>query len=190
MAPRYAKPGGRSASVVIAFPCAQPLAHPVGDAHELGALADVEGAVARQLAVDDVDDAPRPRRHDDDARRQEHRLGNRVGNEDDRLAGALPEPQELLVQVVAGDLVERPERLVHQEEIGLEAERARSEEHTSELQSLMRISYAVFCLKKKTIRYNKKKKATGIRPMPEKERTCTVLNTRQQITPCNHYNTP
>src|SRR3546814_5622760 len=30
---------------------------------------------------------------------------------------------------------------------------ARSEEHTSELQSLMRISYAVFCLKKKT--YNK-----------------------------------
>src|SRR3546814_8429615 len=30
------------------------------------------------------------------------------------------------------------------------AARARSEEHTSELQSLMRISYAVFCLKKKT----------------------------------------
>src|SRR3546814_3299927 len=28
---------------------------------------------------------------------------------------------------------------------------ARSEEHTSELQSLMRISYAVFCLKKKTM---------------------------------------
>src|SRR3546814_3500325 len=30
----------------------------------------------------------------------------------------------------------------------------RSEEHTSELQSLMRISYAVFCLKKKTTRNN------------------------------------
>src|SRR3546814_5948368 len=30
----------------------------------------------------------------------------------------------------------------------------RSEEHTSELQSLMRISYAVFCLKKKTINKN------------------------------------
>src|SRR3546814_3967828 len=29
----------------------------------------------------------------------------------------------------------------------------RSEEHTSELQSLMRISYAVFCLKKKKIIY-------------------------------------
>src|SRR3546814_3878546 len=30
------------------------------------------------------------------------------------------------------------------------ARRRRSEEHTSELQSLMRISYAVFCLKNKT----------------------------------------
>src|SRR3546814_9443567 len=37
------------------------------------------------------------------------------------------------------------ERLVELAEINL-----RSEEHTSELQSLMRISYAVFCLKKKT----------------------------------------
>src|SRR3546814_8006433 len=35
-----------------------------------------------------------------------------------------------------------------------EADRVRSEEHTSELQSLMRISYAVFCLKKKNINTN------------------------------------
>src|SRR3546814_10751241 len=34
-------------------------------------------------------------------------------------------------------------------QIFLEIAEARSEEHTSELQSLMRISYAVFCLKKK-----------------------------------------
>src|SRR3546814_5421192 len=34
---------------------------------------------------------------------------------------------------------------------GLVLTRDRSEEHTSELQSLMRISYAVFCLKKKKI---------------------------------------
>src|SRR3546814_8831895 len=34
---------------------------------------------------------------------------------------------------------------------GVPSETVRSEEHTSELQSLMRISYAVFCLKKKTI---------------------------------------
>src|SRR3546814_2932703 len=34
---------------------------------------------------------------------------------------------------------------------------ARSEEHTSELQSLMRISYAVFCLKKKKKKKDKYK---------------------------------
>src|SRR3546814_1026882 len=38
------------------------------------------------------------------------------------------------------------------------ARAARSEEHTSELQSLMRISYAVFCLKKKNNNQNRKKK--------------------------------
>src|SRR3546814_10773501 len=43
----------------------------------------------------------------------------------------------------------------------------RSEEHTSELQSLMRISYAVFCLKKK--------KKTKKKQKQQNERTC-VLN--------------
>src|SRR3546814_5465971 len=40
----------------------------------------------------------------------------------------------------------------------------RSEEHTSELQSLMRISYAVFCLKKKTI---KKPSQSSTKPLFE-----------------------
>src|SRR3546814_8920775 len=44
----------------------------------------------------------------------------------------------------------------------------RSEEHTSELQSLMRISYAVFCLKKKT---NNRKE--------------TTINTRYKKDQCN-----
>src|SRR3546814_10256682 len=35
--------------------------------------------------------------------------------------------------------------------LGRRGRRRRSEEHTSELQSLMRISYAVFCLKKKNV---------------------------------------
>src|SRR3546814_4550552 len=39
----------------------------------------------------------------------------------------------------------------------------RSEEHTSELQSLMRISYAVFCLKKKKQRLKKDDKITKTR---------------------------
>src|SRR3546814_7801276 len=51
--------------------------------------------------------------------------------------------------------------------LGLDASRAevdqvvRSEEHTSELQSLMRISYAVFCLKKKKIA-NREKETSRI----------------------------
>src|SRR3546814_3133347 len=39
-------------------------------------------------------------------------------------------------------------QVIQRESVKLPAQR--SEEHTSELQSLMRISYAVFCLKKKT----------------------------------------
>src|SRR3546814_5297769 len=40
---------------------------------------------------------------------------------------------------------------------GSTAGKSRSEEHTSELQSLMRISYAVFCLKKKKKTKNKER---------------------------------
>src|SRR3546814_3175855 len=58
---------------------------------------------------------------------------------------------------LAGDTgmvdIEFVDRLLRGEGVGLAAHHAdlalRSEEHTSELQSLMRISYAVFCLKKK-----------------------------------------
>src|SRR3546814_2079193 len=45
------------------------------------------------------------------------------------------------------DVVQRMQVLVLA--LGVAKELERSEEHTSELQSLMRISYAVFCLKKK-----------------------------------------
>src|SRR3546814_8774935 len=54
----------------------------------------------------------------------------------------------------------------------------RSEEHTSELQSLMRISYAVFCLKKK-----KKKKEKIIYKQRQSQRTkYTQLHERQNET--------
>src|SRR3546814_5582468 len=41
--------------------------------------------------------------------------------------------------------------MIFSSETGSSSHSTRSEEHTSELQSLMRISYAVFCLKTKTI---------------------------------------
>src|SRR3546814_9312892 len=49
-----------------------------------------------------------------------------------------------------GTLPTNPSRVRKAHRDPVERERGRSEEHTSELQSLMRRSYAVFCLKKKT----------------------------------------
>src|SRR3546814_4876979 len=46
------------------------------------------------------------------------------------------------------------QRAVGEARRALLCDQRRSEEHTSELQSLMRISYAVFCLKKKKINNN------------------------------------
>src|SRR3546814_5526546 len=66
------------------------------------------------------------------------------------------------------------------QEPGQAAQQCRSEEHTSELQSLMRISYAVFCLKKK------KKKREEIREEQEttiqkqKEQNSTEKKTKTQ----------
>src|SRR5574337_916166 len=108
--PRTARPAVAS---VIAVPGAQRLAHPVRHRGERGAVAQVERAPARgqRPVVDQIDDAPGPRAHHDDAVRQEHRLADRVGDEDHRLAGALPQPQQLLVQVVARELRPRPQPL-------------------------------------------------------------------------------
>src|SRR3546814_4689424 len=62
------------------------------------------------------------------------RGGFRVGREHrERLAAILIIGENLIDHMAGGIFVDA----------------ARSEEHTSELQSLMRISYAVFCLKKK-----------------------------------------
>src|SRR3546814_9207535 len=54
----------------------------------------------------------------------------------------------------------------HAEAVGAER---RSEEHTSELQSLMRISYAVFCLKKKN-KQNKSMYIANLTPQTEHKR--------------------
>src|SRR3546814_3051748 len=55
----------------------------------------------------------------------------------------------------------------------------RSEEHTSELQSLMRISYAVFCLKKKKHKTEPTHTQNTERPMSRLEhmRSLTIRNT-------------
>src|SRR3546814_6053341 len=57
----------------------------------------------------------------------------------------------------------------------------RSEEHTSELQSLMRISYAVFCLKKK-------KKATNINQTNNNTTEKNYIQSQNKAKPNNGHN--
>src|SRR3546814_4030722 len=62
------------------------------------------------------------------------------------------EAKDAADQRQAADRTDIPDQAAHGANLLACARRARrSEEHTSELQSLMRISYAVFCLKKKKI---------------------------------------
>src|SRR3546814_5062361 len=72
----------------------------------------------------------------------------------DAIGSALPRIMRILqaedVRIEAGRPLSRKER----EYVRVQLELGRSEEHTSELPSLMRISYAVFCLKKKTKAHN------------------------------------
>src|SRR3546814_1722456 len=69
-----------------------------------------------------------------------------------RILDRLPEPgqpeKRLGNGIGGGDLPQRAAFLLRQ--CKRQHDAARSEEHTSELKSLMRISYAVFCLKKQT----------------------------------------
>src|SRR3546814_939814 len=79
-----------------------------------------------------------------------------------RLHGRLQMHRQLLLWISIAARAQRPmgwfrtiygDRAAHEiiSRFGQPLDRRRSEEHTSELQSLMRISYAVFCLKKKKI---------------------------------------
>src|SRR3546814_4364298 len=64
-----------------------------------------------------------------------------------QVRGGLPEVRRQARQARAGPRLEALHDWLH-DTLRSVSRKSRSEEHTSELQSLMRISYAVFCLKK------------------------------------------
>src|SRR3546814_4534549 len=71
-----------------------------------------------------------------------------------QVLGVGPRPRQFAVTHQRGD--EKGDEVQHDDPpvgVRVPPEKERSEEHTSELQSLMRISYAVFCLKKKKKQY-------------------------------------
>ena len=67
-------------------------------------------------------DPPGPGREQHDAIGQEHGLGDRVGDEDDGRLRGLGDPLQLEVHLVARDRVERAERLVHEQDLGVVAQ--------------------------------------------------------------------
>src|SRR3546814_3903862 len=113
-----------------------------------------------------------------------------------QLGGAQPQRVALALQHGArddmGELVDEERRhpdairIEEEPEVGVlqrcrieqaVAKAQRSEEHTSELQSLMRISYAVFCLKKKKKQTNKLN--TSERQQQDNTQITTTTNTEK-----------
>src|SRR3546814_4074572 len=92
---------------------------------------------------DPRDDARLDRRHQDLTPRPTDRRGARHGGARGEPRPRLPAPSDR-----RGILSRRHASRQFVREGRRDDRRGRSEEHTSELQSLMRISYAVFCLKK------------------------------------------
>src|SRR3546814_1547462 len=111
---------------------------------------DLAGAGAHARAVEvDVHQQPAVFRRADQERLALHRERQAgrvpaIAIQKQVLAIAQPEQRDWLEAAVAGRAEHDRVVRLHAAELG-----RRSEEHTSELQSLMRISYAVFCLKKK-----------------------------------------
>src|SRR5213596_2038063 len=97
-------------------------------APELGAQRDELGRLHRARVVQgEVQhrlDPPGARGHDGDPRREEERLVQAVGHEDHGLARPAPDVEEPLAHEHARLLVEGAERLVHQEDLRVDGERA------------------------------------------------------------------
>src|SRR3546814_6921396 len=83
-------------------------------------------------------------------------------------------PYTTLFRSITANSTHRPQLF---DSVGMYDDMIRSEEHTSELQSLMRISYAVFCLKHKNTQLNLRN-ANGNHSLKMDVRTKEVVRSR------------
>src|SRR5258708_28710194 len=82
-------------------------------------LGRIEAAWSGQVDSELLSDAARPVREDKDAVAEAHGFARVVGHEKDGQRARAPQADELLVQEVARDRVDRTERLVHEQDVGV-----------------------------------------------------------------------
>src|ERR1700693_3018291 len=79
-------------------------------------LKRVERARRGDVDIPDLRDPSRTVGHEHDPVAETHGLAHIVGDEYDRLAGFLPDPIQVIVELIAGERVESREGLVHEEQ--------------------------------------------------------------------------
>ena len=89
-------------------------------------LSRLDRTLVGQVDFDDARNPARAGRHDHHAGRQEDRFGDRVGHEHHGRSSLPPDLHQLEVHPLARHLVEGPEGLVHQQQLGVEGEGARN----------------------------------------------------------------
>src|SRR3954452_19736579 len=98
----------------------EPRGHRAGQRRHVGIL---DPARARDVDAELLGHAAGSRGEQHDPVAEARRLAHVVGDEQDGLAGGLPDPLQLVVEHVARHRVERTERLVHQQDLGVAGER-------------------------------------------------------------------
>ena len=92
----------------------------MGDFEKRFRFTNIQCAIRPEITVDDFMNAARARAHHDDLGRKKNGFRDRVGYKDDSLLRCGPELEKLFVEVIANDLIQCAERLVHQQHIRIE----------------------------------------------------------------------
>ncbi len=109
--------------LLMDMPQPQAFAHAMGYLQKRFRFTDIKRPIRTKIAVDDFMNAARTRAHDDNFGGQKHSFRNGMRYEDDCLLRCGPELEKLFVEVIANDLIQRAERLVHQQHVRVKRQR-------------------------------------------------------------------
>ena len=83
---------------------------------------DVQSPVRRKVTVDAFDDPTRSWRHHHDPGGEICSFRDRMGDKNNGFPILFPESQEMLIQLISDDFIERAERLVHQKQFRIKGQ--------------------------------------------------------------------